>query len=610
MVAAIKSTFEKVVDEGFDQERIEAILHRTELALKTRSNNFGLNLIMALTPSANHAKKEFLKSMRINEKVGRFRKEMSKNPRYLQEKVKAYFVDNPHHVVLSMVPDESFTKTQEEQLEAVRERQLQKLSAEEREQLHAAGKELEDAQSQKDDLSCLPTLRVDDIAANLPKYAIQRSELSGGVPAQLSRQPTNGIAFFRALLSTRDLPENLLPLLPLFTSVLSSMGAGRYDFRQLDTQVDLVTGGLSSSIHVCEMPSNCQMLNESILISSHCLERNADRMFELWAGVFTDLHLNESTMERLKTLIRMHATNSMNGLVYRGHQYAMGSSAASLQAGAAVRESHAGMVALKRIQDLAKMDDLSEVSTKLKAIATSLLNKRRMKVALNAGEGFGNDLLAKSNKFCESISGDFTGFDGSLKDTFNPTDRKQYFSTPFPVNYCSMSLPTVPYTHEDSAALRILARLLSKQFLHTEIREKGGAYGGGAVSSSSGTFSFYSYRDPNTSRTLETFDASAEWIKKTSFTQQNLDEAKLGVFQKVDEPTPPGSRGLREFLSDVDDTTFEQHRQQLKDVTVEDVKRVAEKYLGDRGAKKGLAVIGPEPKAGELDDKWDVLGIA
>lgn len=43
-------------------------------------------------------------------------------------------------------------------------------------------------------------------------------------------------------------------------------------------------------------------------------------------------------------------------------------------------------------------------------------------------------------------------------------------------------------------SLKILARLMTAKFLHTEIREKGGAYGGGAKLSRNGIFTFYSYR--------------------------------------------------------------------------------------------------------------------
>ena len=61
--------------------------------------------------------------------------------------------------------------------------------------------------------------------------------------------------------------------------------------------------------------------------------------------------------------------------------------------------------------------------------------------------------------------------------------QKTYVATPFPVHYCGLALPAVPYNHVDSAPLRILAKLLTSKFLLSEIREKGGAYGGGATSS-------------------------------------------------------------------------------------------------------------------------------
>ena len=56
----IKDTFKLVCSEGFEQERVQAILHRTELSLKDRVNNFGLNLIMGLTPGWNHVSDPFL----------------------------------------------------------------------------------------------------------------------------------------------------------------------------------------------------------------------------------------------------------------------------------------------------------------------------------------------------------------------------------------------------------------------------------------------------------------------------------------------------------------------------------------------------------------------
>jgi Zn-dependent M16 (insulinase) family peptidase len=82
---------------------------------------------------------------------------------------------------------------------------------------------------------------------------------------------------------------------------------------------------------------------------------------------------------------------------------------------------------------------------------------------------------------------------------------------------------------------------MSTHFLHREIREKGGAYGGGArYDPINGVFSFWSYRDPPSSlkNTLTTYDKALDWALKvdSNVSGQELDEAKLSIFKSIDAP--------------------------------------------------------------------------
>ena len=47
---------------------------------------------------------------------------------------------------------------------------------------------------------------------------------------------------------------------------------------------------------------------------------------------------------------------------------------------------------------------------------------------------------------------------------------------------------------------------------------------------------------------------------KGEFSQADVDEAVLRVFQKVDDPVQPGYRGMRYFLSGVTDDLLDTHR--------------------------------------------------
>ncbi len=74
---------------------------------------------------------------------------------------------------------------------------------------------------------------------------------------------------------------------------------------------------------------------------------------------------------------------------------------------------------------------------------------------------------------------------------------------------------------------------MTNKYLHREIREKGGAYGGGAAGGQPGQFNFYSYRDPNSMETVQAFHNAVVWATRATYTQQDIDEAKLAMFSAV-----------------------------------------------------------------------------
>ena len=126
----------------------------------------------------------------------------------------------------------------------------------------------------------------------------------------------------------------------------------------------------------------------------------------------------------------------------------------------------------------------TEVFDVLASMAKLLLRAENLRgIALNMTENHKSDFIRQTENFVAGLpkSGKIvsSGFENPNAEI---KSRKTFVTTPFPVHYCALALPTVPYTHEDSAPLRILAKLLTAKFLLPEIREKGGAYGGGATS--------------------------------------------------------------------------------------------------------------------------------
>merc|ERR1719316_1087932 len=118
------------------------------------------------------------------------------------------------------------------------------------------------------------------------------------------------------------------------------------------------------------------------------------------------------------------------------------------------------------------------------------------------------------------------------------------FVVPTPVNYVVKGGGLFAEGDHISGTTRVVVRLISQSYMWDKVRVMGGAYGGGcSVSSASGTFACYSYRDPNLKGTLETFDAVASYLEEVKLDDKQIEQLVIGAVGELDRPTSPASEG-------------------------------------------------------------------
>lgn len=601
VVDQIHKTFDQVIEEGFPSERVEAALHRVELATKHQSSNFGLGLITGIMSAWNHGAdpSEYLL---INDHVQLFKEKLANGP-FLQEKVKECFKDNPHCLTLVMNPDPEYeaelNKKEKEKLQS----KVSCLSEDDKRNIYQKGIELAEQQNTVEDVSCLPKMAISDIDSEVKPVKLEHY-ISAGVPVQYCEQPTNGITYFRAISSITDIPEDLRQYLPLFCFILTKMGAGNLSYRELSQLIEMRTGGMGLSTHVSSHHSDMKAFEQGLSFSSHCLDKNLPHMFYLWGEIFSRPTLND--LERLRTLINMLASDLAMSVAHSGHLYAMALASSSLSPAAHLSEQFSGLSQVLFMKDIAEMEDLTPIIEKFSSIAIEVLEGTQFRCAVNTTAQERQAVENALEGFCDSLSSSLLEESSHVQHPdYTPSAVKTHYEVPLPVNYISRCLPTVPYIHEDHPKLRILAKLLSAKFLHREIREKGGAYGSGAKMGG-GIFSFYSYRDPNFEGTLSAFEDSIQWALEGKFTDQDIEEAKLSVFAEVDKPVSPSNRGMLYFTQGVTDEMRQANRDRLFNVTRDDVIHVARTYLASSDVPNAVAVLGPGNNLTANDSSWIV----
>ncbi|XP_056655979.1 presequence protease, mitochondrial isoform X3 [Monodelphis domestica] len=625
----ITRTIDEVIEKGFEDNRVEALLHKIEIQMKHQSTSFGLALTSYIASCWNH-EGDPTELLNLGKQVTQFRKCLKENPNFLQEKVKQYFKNNQHRLTLSMSPDEKYYEKQAQMETEKLKQKVDSLSMKDRQQIYEKGLELRTLQSKPQDASCLPALKVSDIERTISFTELDIALAADEIPVQYCAQPTNGVVYFRAFSSLNTLPEELRPYVPLFCSVLTKMGCGIYDYREQAQQIELKTGGMSVTPHVIPDDSHLDMYEQGVLFSSLCLDRNLSDMMHLWSEIFNNPHFEDE--EHFKVLVKMTAQELSNGIPDSGHLYASIRASRTLTPAGDLQETFNGMDQVRLMKRIAETSDLKPILRKLPRIKKHLLNCDNMRCSVNAapqqmsqaGKEIENFIknLGRSKKERKSVrphviekpdskpvGGDFINCPQIIRKlitdpTFKPCQMKTHFLLPFPVNYVGECVRTVPYTDPDYASLRILARLMTAKFLHTEIREKGGAYGGGAKLSSNGIFTFYSYRDPNSIETLQCFEKAVNWAKSGSFTLEDIDEAKLSVFSVADAPVAPSDKGMDQFLYGLSDEMKQAHREQLFAVSHEQLINVSNKYLGIGQSTRGLAILGPDNVNIDKDPSW------
>lgn len=587
IVEIYHKTIDKVIEEGFEENNVKAILHSIELNTKHQSTDFGLGILFALTPVWNHDG-DVAKMLKVNDKVMKLKKCIADNPLYFQDLVQEMLKDNHHRLILTMSPDDGFEAKGASAENDLLTQKLASLTNLQKDNIYNQGLELARDQELKQDVNVLPTLTTSDLNDD-----VERVKLKGfmvhKVPTQMCLVPTNGLTYFRGVVNTNILSDEAKNVLPLFCSIVTKMGTKTHDYRQMDQQIQLKTGGVSFSTHIAENIYDTGSYEEGVLFSSFCLDRNVKAMMGIFSELFNSVNLQDQ--KRFETLVKITANNVIHGIADSGHLYALSTAASLISPSALRKEQFGGLTFVQTMKELSQKKNLSDCLDMMNGIADIVMKKRLIRLAVNTNPECEEKVLSSLEGFLKSVPGEFKQpFELSKPDNFKTGAFAIHHVLPFPVSYAAYCVPTVEYTHSDFPVLRVLARLLTSKYLLVKIREKGGAYGAGANVSTSGTFSFYSYRDPKPYDTFDTFNSSREWIQAGNFTDQDVEEAKLGVFQSIDAPVPPGSKGVRNFLLGISDDELQRHREVLIRLKKEDVIRTAS-HLESK--IQGRALIGP-----------------
>ena len=579
----ILNCLKDVVSNGISDQLIRSSLHQLEIKQREITGSgmpYGLQIMLSCLPACLH-NDDPLKVLDLDSSFNLIKNNL-KDKNYIEKLIEEKIINNPHRVNYCLAPDTEFNSKNEKKIKEKVDEKSKKLSSKDKERIIELTKDLKIRQEKSDNPEVLPKVTKNDIPK---KRVYAKSESYKNDSKNFFYQVgTNGITYHSIVLPCSPLTDNEFKVASLFTNTLTDIGIGNKNYEEIQKIQSAVTGGISASFTL--IPNENQSSHYlGLKITSKSLEENEQEMQNLMIETAKDSNFSDKS--RIKDMLNFITSDNEKSLIQNGHILSMSNAAAQINNVSATNDFASGVNFITNTSKLSKKIDKNSELDKYIELLNSIKNKINPVPSYTFTASSLNMDQSKINFAFDDKNNSF-----SIQNYFDIQQESIGWITGAQVTYCAEAFPTVDFFHKDAPALSVLGAVLRNGYLHSAIREKGGAYGSGAMQDSNNkVFKFFSYRDPRCTETFEEFKKSREWSLK-NISQEQLDEGILGIISSIDKPLSPFGEAMSDFSMNLDKKDLEKRlevRSLVKNCTLDDLINVSQKYLFNESKKSVIA---------------------
>ena len=555
---------------------------------------YGLQLMLGCMNACIHYDNP-ISMLDVDENFTKLKEKISKEG-YIESLIESTLLSNSHRLTYELKPDSSFNDNLEEYFSSKLKEKEDTLSDLDKNKIIKLADDLKIRQEAEDDASLLPKVTIEDIP--LKREYSESNEVVGN--RSIYEVGTNGLVYSDFLFPCSSLTNEELLFSSLYTFIITEVGIQDKSYEEIQAHQSKISGGISAAIKL-QTKESSEPGTLFLSIASKCLEENFNAMEELIFNTIKSVRFDEE--KRILDLLNIFVARNDESLNQNGHYLAMNSAASSLNTLATTSFHLSGLQMIHRTKELISKIQLDGDASYI----INILQNIHSKVSIQPHKIF----TACSKDALKNKLEEFEASQANQEQQLIDATKSQIaWITGSQVCYCAQAFAGVSREHPDSAALSVLATVLRNGFLHTAIREKGGAYGAGASNdTATNTFKLFSYRDPKCKETFQAFEDAISWAK-TSINEQHLEEAILGVVSSIDKPLSPVGEAKNDFNFNLEDINIDDRlafRQRIINCSIEDLVRVNEKYLTKESKKSILAGESFKDQAEEL--KLEILEV-
>ena len=603
-VRIIEEQLQKLAEEGLDKKTLQATLNYYEF--KYREADFG-SYPKGLMYGLN-----MLESWLYDDAKPFYYIELLDTYRELKDAVQTSFYEdmirtlllrNTHKSLVTVKPVKGLTGKKERKLaEALAAKKAQMSDAQIRQIVKETAelKEYQEEPSPKEDLEKIPLLTRADMRKEATAY--RNTEKKVGDTVLLHHDVfTNGIGYLRFMFDLRQVPEELFPYVGILKILIGLVSTQTHSYGELYNEINLKTGGIAPAVNTYTDADDLSRYTATFDMKAKVLYENLEDAFALVSEILTKSCYTDS--KRIFELIAEARSEKQAHMMSAGHTLAAGVALSYLSKPAMVMEQINGMPFYRMLEDLEEHfeERFPELSANLARLVECLFCAENLMVDYTSTEdglcGV-EELVEKFKKTLYTAKTEGKGYDPQ------PQKRNEGLMSSAQVQYVcragNFEKKGLPYT----GALRVLRVMMGYDYLWTQVRVKGGAYGCMCNFGKSGESYFVSYRDPNLEKTIEIYEKAADYIAGFEADERTMTQFIIGAVSELDTPLTPAQMGnysLSGYMTHYTMERVQKDRDELLATDAATIRNLAA-YIRAFMLDDCLCVVGNEQKIKEQKD--------
>lgn len=578
-VAIIERELKKIVEEGFDPMALKAALHYFEF--RYREADFGrwpkgLMYGLQTMDTWNYASDQPFLHLELGNLYAALNEKAKTG--YFEKLVDTYLLKNTHKSILVMSPKPGLTEEREQAFCEKMAKRKASMTEQELKDILADKEALErwqDTQDTPENLSKIPVLKREDLKKEALRYVNDLKE-AGGVRVLTHPIYTNRIAYLRLLFDTKHVPGDLFPYISLLRACLGYMDTEHYSYSQLFNKINLLTGGMETVSNIYTQAEDFEQATVTLELKCKVMYQDMEEAVSLMEEML--LHTKFDDKKRLLEIISEGKSRMQGQMMSGGHTVAASRAMSYFSRTGAISETMNGISFYRLLEDMERnFEEKSDrIIANLEALCHMIFRKENLLADVTAEE----EGVEAWMRFVPQIA-DQLYTNPVRTGSFTPILKKKNegLMTSGQVQYVCRAGNFYKKGYDYTGALKVLKVMMGYEYLWTQIRVKGGAYGCMCAFGKTGDSYFVSYRDPNLDKTIEVYEKAADAIAAFEADERTMNQYVIGAVSELDTPLTPAGLGLFSlsgFMTGRTEEDIQTERDQILTCSVEDIRRLAE----------------------------------